>query len=192
MWKAEACLRAREMHSPPRGLLWDRRARGPAPARPIQQQDGGRGLAPEHPPPTLGCAYRERHGTRAPADRGGSAPSPAPSAHPSRKTPEPAPGSSRLTSREAPATLQVGVTPLTGPSVPGTAPSYSATCLPRCGPRRPREGGQSLGCLCLRWRKRPRSPQDPWCHLTAQRLSLPDQTPEACCGGYGGEEQGRR
>ncbi|XP_025140478.1 protein TBATA isoform X2 [Bubalus bubalis] len=55
---------------------------------------------------TLRARQGERHGTRAPADRGGSAPSPAPSAHPSRKTPEPAPGSSRLTSREAPATLQ--------------------------------------------------------------------------------------
>ena len=136
------------MHGTPHGLLWGGRAGGPAPAHPIQQQAGGQDLAPEHPP-HLGCAYRERHGTRAPADCGGSAPSPTPSVHPSRKTPEPAPGSSRLTSREAPATLQVGVIPLTCPSVPGTAPSYSATCLPRCGPRRPGEGGQSLGCLCL-------------------------------------------
>uniref|UniRef100_A0A8C2RB94 Protein TBATA n=1 Tax=Capra hircus TaxID=9925 RepID=A0A8C2RB94_CAPHI len=55
---------------------------------------------------TLRAHQGERHGTRAPADRGGSAPSPAPGVHPSRKTPEPAPGSSRLTSREAPATLQ--------------------------------------------------------------------------------------
>ncbi|XP_020733121.2 protein TBATA isoform X1 [Odocoileus virginianus] len=55
---------------------------------------------------TLCACQGERHGTGAPADRGGSAPSPTPSVHPSRKTPEPAPGSSRLTSREAPATLQ--------------------------------------------------------------------------------------
>lgn len=40
------------MHGPPHGLLWGRRAGGPAAARPIPQQDGARGLAPERPPPT--------------------------------------------------------------------------------------------------------------------------------------------
>ena len=38
------------MHGTPHGLLGGRRAGGPAPAQPIQQQAGGRGLAPEHPP----------------------------------------------------------------------------------------------------------------------------------------------